>query len=164
MIDGKTVLAIVPARSGSKRCPGKNFREYKGKRLIDWALDAAQASKYIDTVRLSLDADRPPELCTDTATSEDVMRYHQSQNPHDWIVLLQPTSPNRTVEDIDGCIERAQMGFGCVSVTDDRQNGAVYVATKEWLETHDFNYGGLMKYKMPEDRALDINYPEDFLK
>ena len=162
MIDGKTILAIIPARSGSKRCPGKNFREYRGKTLIEWALEAAKASKYIDTIKLSLDADRPPELSTDTATSEDVMRYHQSQNPHDWIVLLQPTSPNRTVEDIDGCIERAQMGYGCISTTDDRTNGAVYVCTKEWLAEHDFTYGGLMKYPMPEDRALDIDFPEDF--
>lgn len=166
MIDGKTVLAVIPARSGSKRCPGKNLREYKGKRLIDWALDAAEASKYIDTVKLSLDTDRPPELCTDTASSEDVLRYHQAENPHDWIVLLQPTSPNRTVEDIDGCIERAQMGCGCISTTKGERypvsNGAVYVATSEWLAEHDFSYGGLMKYEMPEERSLDINYPEDF--
>jgi len=168
MIDGKTVLAVVPARSGSRRCPGKNFREYKGKTLVQWAFDAAKASKYIDTIKLSLDADRPPELCTDTASSEDVMRYHQAQIPHDWIVLLQPTSPNRTVEDIDGCIERAQMGYGCISITEGQRieapNGAVYVATAEWLATHDFTYGGLLKYKMPEERALDINTEEDFLK
>lgn len=164
MIEGKTVLAIIPARSGSKRCPGKNFREYRGKTLIEWAILAAKASRYIDTIKLSLDADRPPELCTDTATSEDVMRYHQAQNPHDWIVLLQPTSPNRTTEDIDGCIERAQMGYGCITVTDDLPNGAVYVATADWLATHDFTYTGLMKYKMPEERSLDINEPEDFMK
>jgi len=84
-IDGKTVLAVIPARSGSKRCPGKNFRLYKGKTLIAWAWDAAKASKYIDTVKLSTDDDRPPELCTDTASSEDVMRYHQAENPHDWM-------------------------------------------------------------------------------
>lgn len=163
MINGKTVIAVIPARSGSKRCPNKNFREYKGKTLIAWAWDAAKESKYIDTVKLSLDDDRPPELCTDTASSEDVMRYHQAENPHDWVVLLQPTSPNRTVEDIDGCIERAQMGFSCVSTCEGRQNGAVYVATADWLAQHDFTYGGL-KYEMPESRSLDINLPEDFEK
>ena len=162
--DGKTVLAVIPARSGSKRCPGKNFRKYKGKSLIGWALEAAKASRYIDTVKLSLDADRPPELCTDDATCEDVLRYHAGQHPHDWLVLLQPTSPNRTVEDIDRCIERAQLGHGCISTYMGKTNGAVYVATAEWLARHDFGHAGLLKYEMEESHSLDINEPEDFLK
>ena len=162
MIQGKTVFAVIPARSGSKRCPGKNFREYRGKSLIGWAVDAAKASKYIDTVKLSLDADRPPELCTDEASCEDVLRHHQAQTPHGWIVLLQPTSPQRTVEDIDACIERAQLGHGCISTFHGKTNGAVYVATAEWLSKHDFSHAGLMKYEMPEERSLDINYESDF--
>lgn len=164
MIDNKTVLAIIPARSGSKRCPNKNFLEYRGKKLIDWALEAAKDSKYIDTVKLSIDEDRPPELCTDLAASEDVMRYHQAQTPHDWIVLLQPTSPNRTAEDIDACIERAQLGYGCISTCRGVTNGAVYVCTADWLARHTFRQGGLMKVEMPEERSLDINYLEDFDK
>ena len=164
MIAGQTVLAVIPARSGSKRCPGKNFKLYRGKSLIGWALEAAKASRYIDRVILSLDADRPPELCTDDATCEDVMRHHQAQAPHDWIVLLQPTSPNRTVEDIDACIERAQLGHGCISTYMGKTNGAVYVATKEWLAEHEFSHAGLCKYEMDESHSLDINEPEDFDK
>ena len=161
-INGQTVLAIIPARSGSKRCPGKNFKLFRGKSLIGWAVDTAKASRYIDTVKLSLDADRPPELCTDDATCEDVMRHHQAQAPHDWLVLLQPTSPLRTVADIDACIERAQLGHGCISTYMGRTNGAVYVATAEWLAAHDFSHAGLMKYEMPEERSLDINEESDF--
>lgn len=160
MIHGKTVLAVIPARSGSKRCPGKNFKLYRGKSLIGWALEAAKASRYIDTVKLSLDADRPPELCTDTATCEDVLRHHQAD--YDWLVLLQPTSPLRTTEDIDACIERAQLGHGCISTYMGKTNGAVYVATREWLAEHEFSHAGLCKYEMPEERSLDINLPEDF--
>lgn len=162
MINGQTVLAIIPARGGSKRCPGKNFRKYRGKTLIGWAIDAAKASRYIDTVKISLDADRPPELCTDTASCEDVMRYHQAQRPHDWIVLLQPTSPQRTAEDIDACIERAQLGLGCISTCMGKTNGAVYVATAEWLAAHEFSHAGLLKYEMPPERSLDINVEGDF--
>lgn len=160
MVNGKTVLAVVPARSGSKRCPGKNFMTFRGKRLIDWAVEAAAGSKYIDRVILSLDADRPPELCTDEATCEDVLRHHQAD--YHWLVLLQPTSPLRTTEDIDGCIERAQLGDGCISTFHQRTNGAVYVATREWLAEHDFGHLGLLKYPMPGGRSLDINVPEDF--
>ena len=164
MINRNSVLAVIPARSGSKRCPNKNFRQYLGKSLIGWAVDAAKASRYIDTVKLSLDADRPPELCTDEASCEDVVRYHQAQTPHDWLVLLQPTSPNRTTEDIDACIERAQLGHGCISTYMGKTNGAVYVATKEWLSDHDFGHMGLLKYEMEESHSLDINEPEDFDK
>ena len=162
--DGGRVLAVIPARSGSKRCPGKNFRPYRGKTLIGWAIEAAKASRYIDTVKLSLDADRPPELCTDDATCEDVMRHHQAQTPHDWLVLLQPTSPLRTAADIDACIERAQLGHGCISTHMGKTNGAVYVATKEWLAEHDFSHMGLLKYEMEESHSLDINEPADFEK
>ena len=160
--DGKTVLAVIPARSGSKRAPGKNFRPYRGKTLIEWAQEAAAGSRYIDTVKLSLDADRPPELCTDEASCEDVLRYHAGQQPHDWLVLLQPTSPLRTAADIDACIERAQLGHGCISTHMGKTNGAVYVATAEWLAAHEFSHMGLLKYEMPEERSLDINEESDF--
>jgi len=160
--DGKTVLAIVPARSGSKRCPGKNFRQYRGKTLVEWAVEAAQDSRYIDKIKVSVDIDRPPELCTDEATCEDVMRHHQAQMPHDGLVLLQPTSPLRAVADIDACIERSQLGHGCISTYMGKTNGAVYVATAEWLAVHEFSHAGLCKYEMPEERSLDINYPADF--
>ena len=91
------------------------------------------------------------------------MRHHQAQTPHDWIVLLQPTSPFRTTEDIDACIERAQMGEACISVgMDGKTNGAVYVCSAEYLAAHDFTYGATMKYIMPEGRCLDINTEDDF--
>ena len=122
-------------------------------------------SRYIDKFLISRDEDRPPELCTDEATCEDVLRYHQAQNPHDWLVLLQPTSPLRTTEDIDACIEKAvSNGFGAISTCYYKTNGAVYVAEKEWLAEHEFSHAGLAKYEMPGERSLDINYPEDFLK
>ena len=163
-INGKTVLAVIPARSGSKRCPGKNFREYRGKTLVDWAMDAAQGSRYIDTIKLSFDRDRTPELCTDEALNEDVLRHHQAQTPHDWIVLLQPTSPLRTAADIDACIEAA-LSNGDAAL-------ATYTApflwpisstvSAAWLAAHDFTHAGYRKVVMPDERSLDIDYPEQF--
>lgn len=165
MINGKRVLAVIPARSGSKRCPGKNFLPYRRKRLVDWAWEAASGSRYIDRIILSLDADRPPELCTDDATCEDVLRYHAAQAPHDWLVLLQPTSPNRTAEDIDKTIEKAVLnGDGAISTYHYKTNGAVYVATPAWLAEHEFSHAGLAKYEMDESHSLDIDHLEDFLK
>lgn len=177
MINGQTVLAVIPARGGSKRVPRKNVRDFRGKPLFQWASDAAQQSQYIDTLIISTDDAeiafmaetleiqimvRPAELATDSASSEDVLRYCLEVHPSDWVVLLQPTSPLRTSEDIDACIERAQMGYGCISVDSRGEtNGAVYVATAEWLAAHDFNHMGLMKYRMPDERSLDINTEAD---
>lgn len=181
-INGESVLAVIPARGGSKRCPRKNEREYKGKSLVAWAIEAARGSKYIDIIEGSTDDmqifvgqfmangcnvfNRPPELATDSATNEDVLRHvaAELENAHEWVVLLQPTSPLRTAEDIDACIERAQMGDGCISYSRGnwQKNGAVYVARSSWIEKHDFSHEGLLKYYMDESRSLDIDYPEQF--
>lgn len=128
-----------------------------------WAVESATQSKYIDTIKLSLDQDRPPELCTDEAKSEDVVRHHLAEQPHGLVVLLQPTSPLRTSDDVDWCIERTVLGNGCISVgPDGKPNGAVYVARSEWISKHDFSHAGLMKLYMPEERSLDIDYEADF--
>lgn len=177
-INGQTVLAVIPARGGSKRTPRKNIKPFRGKQLLLWSIDAARASKYVDMVLVSSeDAEiidlaarqpvsltlRPSELATDDASNEDVLRHSLTREPHEWVVLLQPTSPLRTADDIDACIERAQMGDGCISYRrDGSKNGAVYVARAEWLAKHDFNHMGLLKYVMPDERSLDIDYPEQF--
>ncbi|WP_292256591.1 2-C-methyl-D-erythritol 4-phosphate cytidylyltransferase [Marinospirillum sp.] len=114
-------LAIVPARAGSKRLPGKNLLPLQGKPLIQWTLDAALASEKIDRVLVTSDdqnllklADqlgcmtllRPKELATDTASTYSVLE-HALQHLHDQQVypeqtlLLQPTSPLRSTADID---------------------------------------------------------------
>ena len=107
--------------------------------------------------------DRPAELATDDATNEDVLRHALSLYPSDWVVLLQPTSPLRTAEDIDAAIERAQMGNACISYRrDGTKNGAVYVARASWLAKYDFTCVDHMRYVMPDERGLDIDYPEQF--
>lgn len=180
MIGGKSILGLIPARGGSKRVPHKNVRPYRGTPLICWTLEEARKSKYLDTVIVSTEdrdikllsqtwgclvLDRPSELAQDHSTSEDVMRHALLVYPHDWVVLLQPTSPLRTVEDIDGCIERAQMGEGCYTynMQTNVMNGAVYVCTKEWIADHSFGWKpALMRYPMPEERSLDIDNLEQF--
>ena len=181
MIEGKSVLAVILARGGSKRVPRKNLREYRGTPLIQLAYDVALQSQYIDFVVLSSDDEeilayadslslprikRPAELATDTATSEDALRHaiHTFNDFPHWIVLLQPTSPNRTVEDIDGCIETSKMGDGCISTLHGEPNGAVYVAKSEWLIDHNFSDPGLFKYAMEASHSLDIDHEEDFSK
>lgn len=122
MIEGKSVLAIVPARGGSKGLPGKNVMPVGGKPLIAWTIAAAKASQHIDRVILSsedpaiIDAARaagcevpfvrPAELASDEARVEDAVLHALDSiaEQYDLLVLLQPTSPLRRGEDIDGCL------------------------------------------------------------
>jgi CMP-N-acetylneuraminic acid synthetase len=118
----KTFLAVIPARGGSKRLPRKNVLDLAGKPLIAWTIEAAKNSKYIDHFVVSTDDQeisdvskkygaevltRPGELATDTASSVDVVLHAiASQNqPYDYVILLQPTSPLRTAQHIDEAIE-----------------------------------------------------------
>lgn len=117
------ILAVIPARGGSKGLPGKNIRLLAGKPLIAWTIEAAARSRRLTRTVISTDDPgiaevarkwdgdvpflRPAEIATDTASSEDVL-FHAldaSGEDFDWVCLLQPTSPLRTGLDIDGCID-----------------------------------------------------------
>jgi CMP-N,N'-diacetyllegionaminic acid synthase len=129
MIGGKKLLAVIPARGGSKRLPRKNILDLAGKPLIAWTIEAALGSKYIDRVIVSTDdkeiatiskkygADvpfmRPSELATDEAKSVDVVlhlleKLKKIREKYDYIILLQPTSPLRTTQNIDDSVELLQ--------------------------------------------------------
>ena len=138
MIKDKTVLAIIPARGGSKGVPLKNIRDVGGKPLIAWTIMEGKKSKYIDRLILSSEDERiinvakklgcevpftrPSSLAQDETPSIDVIVHAVQTIPekYDYIVLLQPTSPLRKVTDIDNCIEQClqKNAKACVSVTE----------------------------------------------
>jgi CMP-N,N'-diacetyllegionaminic acid synthase len=142
VIAGKTILAIIPARGGSKGVPRKNTRILAGKALIAWTIEAAKKSKYIDRLILSSENEeiiqvakdwgcevpykRPIELARDdTPGIESVIHaINTLGEKYDFVVLLQPTSPLRTVEDIDGCVQHCIMteSPACVSLTEAQQS------------------------------------------
>ena len=123
MINGKKILSVIPARSGSVGLPKKNILRLCNKPLFAWSLESGNSSKYIDRNIISTndieliqcakeyDADipfiRPDRLATSTATSYEVV-FHaitEIDESYDIIVLLQPTSPLRLCDDIDIAIE-----------------------------------------------------------
>ncbi len=127
MINGKKVLAIIPARGGSKGLPRKNILELLGRPLLGWPIQAARKSKYIDRVIVSTEdraiADialsqgaevpflRQEELAADTSTSmsviEHAIRFVKSQEEfYDYCVLLEPTSPLTEEQDIDNALDK----------------------------------------------------------
>lgn len=121
MYRGKTFLAVIPARGGSKRLPRKNVLSLAGKPLIAWSIEAGLQSKYIDKVVVSSDDEeilqiakrfgsetikRPEALASDTATTFDAVKHAiEHSGMYDYIVLLQPTSPLRDAAQVDAAID-----------------------------------------------------------
>jgi len=142
MINGKSILAIIPARGGSKGVPRKNIRDLCGKPLIAWTIEEAQKSKYIDRLIISSEDDeiiavakewgcevpfvRPKELAQDETSGMDPI-FHAIEvleQKYYYVVLLQVTSPLRTIDDIDGCIEWCikHNAKSCVAVSEVAEN------------------------------------------
>lgn len=126
MVQNKKVLALIPARGGSKGIKNKNIIDLNGLPLIAYSIRAAKESKYIDDVIVSTDSleiqeisnqygaetpfIRPQRLASDTAATLDTVLHALNEMKmlgrlYDIVILLQPTSPLRTGEDIDGAVE-----------------------------------------------------------
>jgi len=122
MLNGKSVLAVVPARGGSQGIKRKNIRHISGQPLIYWTISEAHKSRYIDRVILSsedveiikaakaMGCDvpfmRPPEMAENHSPGiAPVLHALENLPPFDIVVLLQPTSPLRTVQDIDAALK-----------------------------------------------------------
>lgn len=138
MIDSKNVLALIPARGGSKELPGKNILEICGKPLIAWSINAAKESQYIDQVIVNTDSEeiaeiaksfgaevpfmRPTELALDDSLIRDSILdvLNKLETKPDILCLLQPTSPLRTSLDIDAalCLIVEKNGDAVVSMTE----------------------------------------------
>jgi CMP-N,N'-diacetyllegionaminic acid synthase len=119
--DPLRILALITARGGSKRVPGKNIRLLGGRPLIVWSIDVARNNVDISDVLVSTDDPaiaevargagalvpwlRPAELSTDTAASVEVCLhalewYESTRGSVDGLMLLQPTSPFRSRETV----------------------------------------------------------------
>ncbi len=127
MYKGKRILGIITARGGSKGIPRKNIMQLSGKPLISYTIEAAQKSQCLTRtivstedpeiahISKSLGADvpfmRPQALAEDTTTSIAVVQHAitellQKGETFDYAMILQPTSPLRTAEDIDQSIQK----------------------------------------------------------
>lgn len=124
MYNNKKIIAFIPARKGSKRIKNKNGIIINGKPLFQYSIEVAKNSKYIDKIFFSTDSAewleyaqkmgceknnlRPEYLSDDKSRIIDAIMYEiekSSLKDYDAIVLLQPTSPYRTVELLDKAIE-----------------------------------------------------------
>ena len=135
----KTIISLIPARSGSKGIPGKNIANLNGKPLLTYTIEASQNSKMVEATYLSSDDSRilslgeslnaipikrPSSLAEDNSDASSVVKHFAEMLPQEiksqdpLIVYLQPTSPLRTSQHIDHAIEYMQekKGSSLVSV------------------------------------------------
>lgn len=131
----KRTLAVVPARSGSKRIPGKNTRFFMGKPLIQWTLEFARSYSDFSEILVSTDCEqvvqiaetcgidvpwrRPAELATDQAGTVDVVLHaldvcEEQGRYFDRVAVLQPTTPFRRSTRWDSARELLNVGVPAV--------------------------------------------------
>lgn len=124
MLNDKRIIAVIPARGGSKTVPGKNIKFLDGKPLIEWSIEVAHSVAEIDRVIVSTDDSairavalqcgaevyaRPAPLATDDALVIDALRELIStlrieREQAEIMILLEPTCPLRTTGDIRDCL------------------------------------------------------------
>lgn len=126
------IICIIPARGGSKGVKEKNIAKIAGKPLLAYTIEAAKKSSQIQEIIVSTDSQkiadiateygikdygkRPSWLATDTALTVDVVKYEiesfekRNNCQIDAVILLQPTTPLRTAEDISAALETFKRG------------------------------------------------------
>lgn len=114
------IIAVIPARAGSKGIPNKNIRLLNGKPLIYYSIKNALESKYINDIIVTTDSKeveiiakqmgvkvklRDPNLCKDDTTLDGVIHDVVKDLSCDYVVTMQPTSPTLKVESLDGALK-----------------------------------------------------------
>lgn len=197
------ILGIIPARGGSKGIPFKNIHPLNSKPLIDYTIEAAQKSMLSDIILTTDDYKiaerfdnytiRPPELAQDDTPMLPVIQHALKEygKSVDAVMILQPTSPLRTVEDINTAIALFNKGNSecLVSVCNGihpmksytmegkplmeqipydkhlhgcyTRNGAIFITSKKLLDSGRLFDDRPLLYVMPKTRSIDIDDYED---
>ncbi len=175
------ILAIIPARGGSCRLPHKNLAILEGETLLARTIKQARESRYINRVVVSTEnldiaaeaikchaqvIKRPIELALSGTPTLPVIQHalkylevFRGYEP-DIMVLLQVTSPLRTVEDIDNTIKLMleSKAMSAETMCGKEENGAVYCA---YDISKDLLAPPTAIYQMPQERSIDIDTLED---
>ena len=181
-------IAVIPARQGSKRLPGKNLKALMGVPLIGHTIKAALNSGLIDKVIITSDSEeilnyssqfpvdihpRNSSLAQDsTPTSRVLEDLSVELQKYKNVVLLQATSPLRTCDHINNAIAIYESANNktvkSVSKTAPELsyelNGAIYIAQSAMLSIHDWDFGKMdyVAFVMEKSDSVDIDTYEDF--
>ena len=205
----ESYLIVIPARGGSKRLRKKNIRLFNGKPLIAWTIELALKLPGENNVLVSTEDEaiakiakqyganvpflRPNNLAKDSVSALEVMKHITLKLSFKGIIiLLQPTSPLRNIEDIKTGLQLikkknnavmsikkyihssnittySKSGEKFLPITKDNRklfvpNGAVYIANSKWLkENTSFYSEDVSVFEMPQNRSIDIDFEYQFL-
>jgi CMP-N-acetylneuraminic acid synthetase len=191
------ILGVIPARKGSKGIENKNIYPLCGKPLIEYTIETALKSN-LDEVIISTDmskeifnisdipckyVDRPKDLCADTTPMLPVIKHLLHGLPYivDAVMILQPTSPLRTTEDIniaiklfndnnvDSLYSVYSMSIKHKNKTYDKhidkphlqRNGAIFITRRDLLAQNKLWSNNAIEFIMPSYRSIDIDSMED---
>ena len=174
------ILGVITARGGSRRIPRKNVKLFCGKPLITYTIEAAQKSQLLSRVILSSEDEeiiqiakeyglevpfvRPRYLATEDAKSVDVLIHavkflEETENyKPDIVVILEPTSPLRTAEDIDDLLGH-QAGL---DASRSKKLGIFSIRRDVLIRKHNLFGDSWLSYSAADDRVIDINTMLDF--
>lgn len=132
MREGKTILAVIPARGGSKGIPMKNIHPVAGKPLISYTTELLREMPWVDAAVVSTDNEEISEVASKAGTAKIVWRPHELSGDRvgdmpvlthalaeaekepsqsfDIVIMLQPTSPLRTSQDVEKCVDKLLAG------------------------------------------------------
>lgn len=194
------IVAIIPARGGSKHLPEKNLKPLGGKPLVVYAIEQARACRQVGRVVVTTDDDRiaalsrqhgaevinrPAALAKDEVPVLPVVRHaleylekYREAKPL-IVIILQPTSPLRTVGDIEAALQlmldrgaesvlsvspgERRPGQDYWSPVTEPENGAIFISRRAVIMEQNRLIGkNVMAYPMPVERGIDIDTQEDF--
>ena len=179
------IVAIIPARSGSKSLVDKNIKELSGHPLIAYSIAAAKLSKKIDRVIVSTNSQeyaditrqygaevpfiRPDEFSTDTATDKDFLVHamnwleeNEGRTPEYW-VHLRPTTPLRGVKVVDNAIDEIMQDKSATSL---RSGHKAPESPLKWFVKDNRYFKGLVSgedYNLPKEAFKQVYIPDGFV-
>ena len=188
------ILGIIPARAGSKQIKNKNIYPICGEPLIEWTVRSVEKSS-LENYRISTDMEyilrtyinaqaRPEQLCKDDTKTIDVIKYYADREAFvdfDAFMILQPTSPLRTHEDIDNAIKLFEESGANSLYSGDyigikhkdkvydkytsakhfQRNGAIFITKRELIEKGQLWDNTAIEYEMPLSRSIDVDSMDD---
>ena len=151
------IVAIIPARGGSKGIFRKNIVNFSGEPLVSWTIQQVKRSKYVDSVYVSSDDDeilnisreygasiikRPKNISGDFATSESsIGHFLQQVDDVDIVLFLQATSPLRETKDIDKAVEKFIEGnYDSMFSATELQDFFIWTIKNDQLKSYNYEY------------------------
>lgn len=166
------VICLIPARGGSKGIPGKNMISILGKPLISYSIELALNIKQISSIWVSSDDQkildfagmfervkvhkRDPQLASDTSpVSETILEIFKLESDADALLLLQPTSPIRTVQQIQDCLHILETNFHTNTVVSVCEMDDLHPARMYWEQNGVLN-GILPKFETARRQDIPV--------